>query len=323
MTELSIIIPHFNSSKLLEKLIESIPKMPEIQIIIVDDHSNTQNKNDLIVIEEKYKDANILFLSNHPDKKSAGACRNIGLKHAVGEWVLFADADDFFLEDFWGIVEMYLDSQVEVIFFKPTSIEIDTGQLSDRHFNLQQLIEDYLNKTDSMSENRLRYFFDSPISKVIKLEFLKKNKIEFDEVIASNDVMFSTKVGYYMKKFIVSKKVIYCITKSKGSLTTTINEQIFDTRVNVFINQYKFLKEKCLTPEKFKKIKNKISGRSLLVRSLDLGLSKSLSVYWIFRKNKIHILDKSVFNPITTFKKINTFHNKKINNKRFYHKTNL
>ena len=36
---LSIIIPHYNGSDLLEKLLSSIPQKREIQIIVIDDKS--------------------------------------------------------------------------------------------------------------------------------------------------------------------------------------------------------------------------------------------------------------------------------------------
>lgn len=320
MTRLSIIIPHYNSPNLLENLIKSIPDNPEIQVIIVDDHSDAESNNLLKVIKKKYKNRNILFLENDPNKKSAGACRNKGLEYAKGKWVLFADADDYFLKNFWGIIEEYLNSHAEVVFFKPTSVELDSGKPSDRHIFLVDLLNDYLNNPGLETENRLRYFFVTPCSKLIKLEFIKKNNILFDEVIAANDVMFSTKVGFFMENFIVSEKEIYCITKSKGSLTTSLDEDKFDARVNTYIKQYKFIKDTCLSKEEFTELKKNLSGRAFLLRSLDFGIRKSLSVFRTFRKNKIHILDKSLLNPIMNIKRIGNYFYRNKKNRRFIKK---
>ena len=55
---LSIIIPHYNIPDLLEKLMSSIPKRDDIQIIVVDDHSD-QNVDQLNFVIRKYRDRNL------------------------------------------------------------------------------------------------------------------------------------------------------------------------------------------------------------------------------------------------------------------------
>ena len=84
----SIIIPHRNIHTLLQRCIDSIPARDDVQIIIVDDNS----------------DPNIVDFDNFPGKnnpqveiyltkegKGAGYARNVGLDHAKGKWLLFAD----------------------------------------------------------------------------------------------------------------------------------------------------------------------------------------------------------------------------------------
>ena len=51
---LSIIIPHYNTPDLLQKLIDSIPHIEDIQIIVVDDRSD-KNLEKLSEVQEKYK----------------------------------------------------------------------------------------------------------------------------------------------------------------------------------------------------------------------------------------------------------------------------
>src|SRR5699024_10636407 len=129
MAELSVIIPHYNSSSSLKKLLESIPVSNYIEIIIVDDHSNEMHKNNLMEIRKKNIEKNILLYSNVEGKKGAGSCRNLGILKSTGKWLLFADSDDFFTKDFYNIIEKYFNTCYQVIFFSPTSLDVDNGKI--------------------------------------------------------------------------------------------------------------------------------------------------------------------------------------------------
>lgn len=303
-------------------MIKTIPNSKEIEIIVVDDHSDPLEKNKLQKLRDKYfyKYSNLKLLNNDPGKKGAGACRNIGLVRAIGKWVLFADSDDFFLGNFFDIVQKYFQYKYDVVFFTPTSVEIDTGKISDRHLPYQKLINNQIRNANHESEIRLRYFFHVPWSKLVNINFMKRNNIYFDEVIASNDVMFSTKIGYYMKTFEISEKTIYCVTRSRGSLTTTVSPKVFEARVDVFTRYYRFLKERALNKSEFKLVKLNLSGRYILINSLSLGLQQFLFSYKKLRENNVHILDKEYINPFFFIKKGYSFYIKKRRKKKYYKK---
>ena len=89
----SLIIPHRDCPKLLERCLYSVPSRKDLEIIVVDDNS-TQNPIDF----EKYpnlnrKDTTYIYEKSH---KYAGNARNRGMAIAKGKWILFADADDFY-----------------------------------------------------------------------------------------------------------------------------------------------------------------------------------------------------------------------------------
>ena len=296
MIQLTIIVPHYNSPELLCKLLDTIPNNNEIQTIVIDDKSNKYIEEfNSLISTPKYD--HVLFLSNSTKNKGAGTCRNIGLDKAIGKWVLFADTDDYFCGDFYSIIKEYFNTDNDVVFFTPTSAELNTGFPSDRHKPFVKIINEYLGKKDEKSETMLRYRFISPWSKLIRKSFLVEKNIYFDKVIAANDVLFSTKLGFNMKKFEATQKVIYCITKSKGTLTTSISKDIFDTRLSVYINYCKYLRSNL---EKTELKYLELNGRKFVILAIinRLGLSLILWTIKELKRNDIKIISLKSLNPI-------------------------
>lgn len=93
MYNFTIIVPHYNTPQLLERCIASIPGREDVQIIVVDDCSF--DTSELCETFEKLKLRHNFELYRTPQGGSAGRARNIGLDHAKGKWLIFADADDF------------------------------------------------------------------------------------------------------------------------------------------------------------------------------------------------------------------------------------
>lgn len=285
MIKLSIVIPHYNSVDMLEKLILSIPDRKEIQIIVVDDNSN-RNVEQLEHIKQLR--GNLLFFTNHTGKNSAGTCRNIGLQHAQGQWLLFADADDFFVDGFYEIAEKFFDATADIIYFTPTSIELKTGKKSNRHESFESLVKSYIEKRDRESEVRLRYYQEGPISKLIRREIVEDNDIRFDNTMVANDVMFSIKCAYYAASIEAAKEIIYCITKGNSSLTADKKKENYYIRLRVFIDKYKFLK-KNLSKQDWKSVDLLGEHYIKLARAYGLNFFETVMVYVTLFANGVRL----------------------------------
>ena len=92
MTEplISIIIPAYNAEKFLEQAVNSVKQQAykNWEILIIENGSSDKTTN----LSEKLvqKDKIALFHS----EKGVSQARNMGIKKASGEWILFLDADD-------------------------------------------------------------------------------------------------------------------------------------------------------------------------------------------------------------------------------------
>lgn len=214
----SIIIPHKNSPKLLQRCVDSIPKRGDIQIIIVDDNSDV-DKKPLI-----HREGVEIILLDAINSKGAGRARNVGLNKAIGKWLLFADADDYYTEDFISVLDKYVYSDNDVIFFNAASAYSDTGLPANRTKTLNSIIDNFDYSDDSIIE--IKYRTHMPWNKMVKHEFLNTNGIVFEDVIQGNDMMFSFLVGYFSRKIEVEKKKLYIYTYTYNSITTTKMSQI-------------------------------------------------------------------------------------------------
>lgn len=237
MYTFSIIIPHHNIPTLLQRCLESIPDNDRIQVIIVDDNSSSDIVDFSNFPGADRKNVEIIF-----DKSGLGAghARNVGLERAHGTWLIFADADDFFAPNMYDIITQYKDSHEEYILFKADSVDSDSLEPSDRHISLNRSIDSVFMGTMSSKEASLQ--MPTPWCRMIKRELIEKNNISYDEVMASNDVMFITKATCYAKSVMVSESVLYVVTTRKGSLWNNSSKDLknYLCRLGVYIRRNRF-----------------------------------------------------------------------------------
>ena len=125
----SIIIPHKNIPDLLQRCLESIPRREDVQIIVVDDNSDS-GKVDF----GHFPGIGELCVEVYFTKEGRGAgyARNIGLKYARGKWLLFADADDFYNTDFLSVLDEYCHQDIDILYFATNGIKEPDGGKSMR-----------------------------------------------------------------------------------------------------------------------------------------------------------------------------------------------
>lgn len=92
MIKVSAIIPVYNTSKYLDKCIESVLKqtLDNIEIIIINDGSN-DNSDEIINKYLNNKSIRYYNRKNH----GIGATRNFGIENAHGKYICFIDSDDY------------------------------------------------------------------------------------------------------------------------------------------------------------------------------------------------------------------------------------
>lgn len=234
----SIIIPHHNIPDLLQRCLSSIPQRNDLQVIVIDDKSDERYIPLLNQIEKEYSWIKFVYSKAG---KGAGHTRNIGLEYAEGEYILFADADDYFTYCLGKVLDDYKENLFDIIFFNAISLDTDTYTASNRSIHLNEMIKEY-NKNPNKAIVHLKYTFGEPWCKIINHELIKKNGIRFSETIIHNDTKFSYLVGYYGQNIKIDTRAIYCVTDRKGSVSKKVSLDRLLTRTDVFSEANFFFK---------------------------------------------------------------------------------
>lgn len=316
MKDLSIIVPHYNTPDLLEKLLSTIVFDENIEVLVIDDKSD-KNLDEYHKLKIKWENR-VIFLDNATDKKGAGICRNIGLEKAVGKWLFFADSDDYFAEGYNDILNRYLNSDYDMVYFMPDSVSLETGKPAHRHEAYKRLLEKYLTNKNDKNLYELIFTYITPWGKLIRRDIVLNNGIVFDDTIVANDVMFMTQSAYYSRNNVyVDSEVVYYVTRMAKTLTTKKDERKFDVRLNVFLRRYNFLHER-LDNKQFKYINLNRIAISQIINAImyGYGIKKAISVLNIFVKNKVYLFDIGLLNPIDLFQQIKMYLSWRFEDKR-------
>lgn len=211
MKTFSIIIPHHGPEEQLDRLLGSIPEREDLEVIVVRDDS----------------------------RKGAGWARNQGVKQAVGEYVIFADSDDYFLPGIDSIMDNIRDREggkVDVFYFDAKSVEEDTGKASWRSYHLNWIMQNDPSERDFL----LRYTFTEPWCKAIRRELIVTEQIRFDETRILNDVFFSAQVGHLAHSIEAMAIRAYCIVNRNASTAKVMDRErrVEYSRVFAKTNRY-------------------------------------------------------------------------------------
>ena len=205
----SIIIPHKNSPFLLERCLKSIPQRDDLEIIVVDDNSDSYE--DALKVVGYYSSAQLVTNKGY----GAGGARNTGLLYAKGKWLLFADCDDYYVDGFLNCLDAYVNTDYDVVYFNFYEyFESKKEPIFDK-------ISNYITQCakGKISIDYVKYRNNPPWNKMVKRLFIETYHIRFEEQPIGNDMFFSYQIGYFCNNYLVLEKKLYNYFVYKRSQT--------------------------------------------------------------------------------------------------------
>ena len=217
----SIIVPTHNRGEVICETLNSIltQKYGDIEIILVDDHSDEDSKTIIQSYITKIEGKNIKYVQN--DGYGGNAARNTGIRKSRGEFIQFFDDDDIMLpEHISNKVNVFRDPQIDfvtcdyVFFDSTTGVQCGEKHISDiphngaahmlgkalptpcfmcRRYVIERIGEwnERINKLQDFSYFHRLFLFD------FKGEFLKDTLFKVrTNSISLTSTQLKTKVGY-------------------------------------------------------------------------------------------------------------------------------
>lgn len=132
----SIIIPSYNYGHLICETLQSVVKQtyPNWECIIVDDGSNDETATVVANFLKNHPQYNFTFIESK--NRGTSAAKNIGIKHAKGQYIQFLDADDLLSHDKLSIqVAIANEVNAGLVFSKTLFFvgDVSNGKYIDRY----------------------------------------------------------------------------------------------------------------------------------------------------------------------------------------------
>lgn len=227
--KISVVIPNYNGEKYIKRVVKSIQAQSVCvyEIIIVDDCSTDNSKNIICALTQNNCRIKAIYLEKNLGVAHA---RNVGIKKASGEYILFADVDDILPVD---AILHYSEAMNQF-----EGMNIYQGMQDMRGSGKTYLLDvNTLKKLCLGYPRSLSYFNNLSVSvknsvhgcygKLYNREFLNTNKIEFRQNMGlGEDLVFYYEVLKYSENVCIIEHEVYKIIYETGSATRSFNPKM-------------------------------------------------------------------------------------------------
>jgi glycosyltransferase involved in cell wall biosynthesis len=205
---ISVIIPVYNGEQYVKACLEMMMNQSykNLEIIVVDDGSSDSSAS--LTLDYPVK------LIRHEKNRGLSAARNTGIDAAQGSHIHFMDVDDAINSDYYKVL-------IEAI--TETGSDIACGGMINekkayktRIYKKREVFTSAKDKLEATYVGKWGYVWRY----LFRLDFLKQNKLLFEEGRFIEDLMFSLPAVYYANKVVVVPDAEYLYFQRHNSIMT-------------------------------------------------------------------------------------------------------
>lgn len=246
---ISIIIPVYKVEKYLKRCVESLINQTyrNIEIILVDDGS-PDNCGEIC---DNYKKQDSRIEVIHKTNGGLSDARNVGLRKAKGDYILFVDSDDYIelnaCEDFMKMlgsneVDVAMGDATKIFNCKESKMSFDKTYLGQKQSGKDFLKHQLKNRTMNFASCRNLYKRSYLLANNL---YFKKGILHEDEewlprVILGTDKVITTGINFY--KYIIRENSITQNENKKRNAIDLLNtcyslEKIYNSIIDIELKQ--------------------------------------------------------------------------------------
>lgn len=233
----SVIIPVYNVEDYLEKCINSVlnQQYEKLQIIIVNDGSTDRSAE--ICGEYEKKDSRIEVI--HQKNSGLSAARNVALKRAVGDYIIFVDGDDYISPQLVGKTICYME-KFDMCVYR-YQYEYSNGSVGPCGYGWgENKLFDIRSEEDKIRFfNKIFFFYRcgwNVCHRMFKRSIIQKYNLKFQDTkeIFAEDHVFTYQYTLHVDSCIVLDDILYHYVERSNSIMHTLDmESVFKRLVKL------------------------------------------------------------------------------------------
>ena len=219
--KVSIIVPAYNAEVTIKKCIESIlaQSYHNIEVIIVDDGSKDKTYN--IIDSYRKIDKRVMLLSI--DNNGVSNARNIGIKNANGDFIIFIDSDDYVEKEY---VEKLLSCNGEFTICNYNKINNNNVIPNNSYRNFKNNVKDSFN----ILFNKISVI-NQPWAKLYDLNLIREKSILFDTNLSiGEDLIFNLN---YLKHINIINFIDIPLYNYKIGNKSSLSKKYYENMLNI------------------------------------------------------------------------------------------
>ena len=258
MPRYSIIIPVYNVEKYIRRCLDSVFAQTEkdFEVIVIDDDCTDKS----IEIAKEF-DVKIIKTKH----VSVSQARNLGIKEAKGEYLVFLDSDDYWDKDLLKKVSKSLENDPDIVRYQARTVN-DENEKND--FN-ECKFEGLSGETAFEIISRF-HFVESIWCYAVRREYFLKEKFEFKKGMVHEDFGLTPLVVIKAKKVNSIDYIGYNYYRRSGSIMNKPDYEWTKTKVKDFYYHYLFLIKEIEKTNINKRIFKSFCANSVILKICEL-----------------------------------------------------
>lgn len=236
---ISIVIPSYNVEPYITECLDSIAgqAFTDFEALVVDDGST--DKTPAIVKEFAKQDARFRLIAG--THSNAGDARNLGMREAKGDYLLFFDSDDRMLPTMLSSLSAYAQEfEADVVVCDAQEFNHDSQQITAYHVDPFNLEANTVFSGEDVADRLFQTFVGWPWNKLFRTDFIRENELSFQSLESTNDAYFTFIAIALAKQMVYIDKPLLQHRKRSGSIEKSRNSYPHNAKIAADAIEQKF-----------------------------------------------------------------------------------